>query len=209
MINKNDWANKNKYYLANEEFIKQSSDNDCIVFIGDSITEFWENKDPLFFKLNYFINRGISGQTTSQILHRFQDDVIALNPKAVIILAGINDIAENLGPISIEAIFENIISMIQIAHKNSITVFLCSILPANHFNWKPKINPTAKICKLNQLLSEYAKSHSIPYVNYFDSMIDYTNGLKIDYSNDGVHPNIEGYNLMKTILLKVIQDYKK
>jgi lysophospholipase L1-like esterase len=204
MIYKNDWANKNKYYLANKELINQPNSNNSIVFIGDSITEFWYDKDPIFFKSNHFVNRGISGQTTNQILYRFPDDVIVLKPKSVIILAGINDIAENSGPITLEAIFENIVSMIQLSQQNNINVILCSILPANHFYWNLNVKPADKIISLNELIHSYSIRNAIPYVNYYEKMVDSDKGLSINFSKDGVHPNIEGYNLMKSILLKLI-----
>ena len=148
----NDWAYLEKYALENQKLLKQHNKGNRIVLIGDSITEFWERYDSIFFSQNNYINRGISSQTTSQILERFQNDVIDLQPKCVIILAGINDIAENNGPISIEEIMNNIVSMVEKSLKNNIEVLLCSVLPANNFYWNPKIQPIEKIIQLNQMI---------------------------------------------------------
>ncbi len=200
MIYSNDWSNKNKYYLANILLQNQPNHYNRIVFIGDSITEFWSDKDPLYFESNTYINRGISGQTTAQILHRFTDDVIELHPKAVIILAGINDIAENSGPICLEAIFENIVAMVRLAQNNDINVLVCSILPTNRFYWNIKIQPAEKVIQLNQMLTIYASDNSIPFVDYYNKMVDCDKGLIVEYGKDGVHPNRLGYDVMKSIL---------
>lgn len=196
----NDWAYFEKYALGNQQLLKQHNDGNRIVFIGDSITEFWERYDLVFFSQNNYINRGISSQTTSQILERFQNDVIDLQPKCVIILAGINDIAENNGPISLEEIMENSIKMVEKSLKNNIEVLLCSILPANNFYWNPKIQPIEKIMQLNQMIKAYSLAKQIKYVDYYTEMIDENSGLDTKYTNDRVHPNLEGYLKMKSIL---------
>ena len=196
----NDWAYLEKYALDNEHLLKQHNDGNRIVFIGDSITEFWERYDSIFFSQNTYINRGISSQTTSQILERFQNDVIDLQPKSVIILAGINDIAENNGPISIEEIMNNIVSMVEKSLKNNIEVLLCSVLPANNFYWNPKIQPIEKIMQLNQMIKAYSLVKQIKYVDYYTQMVDENLGLDKKYTDDGVHPNLEGYLKMKSIL---------
>jgi lysophospholipase L1-like esterase len=196
----NDWAYLEKYALDNEHLLKQHNDGNRIVFIGDSITEFWERYDLMFFSQNTYINRGISSQTTSQILERFQKDVIDLQPKSVIILAGINDIAENNGPISIEEIMNNIVSMVEKSLKNNIEVLLCSVLPANNFYWNPKIQPIEKIMQLNQMIKAYSLVKQIKYVDYYTQMVDENLGLDKKYTDDGVHPNLEGYLKMKSIL---------
>ena len=141
-----DWANLSKYAESNNELKKQSIAN-RIVFMGNSITEGWSNFNPNFFIDNPFVNRGISGQTTPQMLIRFKPDVINLNPKAVVILAGINDIAGNTGPMKIENISENIFSMAEIAKANNIEVYICSVLPAKDFPWSPGLNPSEKVVK--------------------------------------------------------------
>jgi len=196
----NDWAYLEKYALENQQLLKQLNDGNRIVLIGDSITEFWERYDSIFFSQNNYINRGISGQTTLQILERFQNDVVDLQPKSVIILAGINDIAENNGPISIEEIMNNIVSMVEKSLKNNIEVVLCSVLPANNFYWNPKIQPIEKIKQLNQKIKAYSLSKRIKYVDYYTQMVDEKLGLDKKYADDGVHPNLAGYLKMKSIL---------
>ena len=197
---KNDWAYLEKYVLANQHLLKLPNNGNRIVFIGDSITEFWERHDSIFFSQNKYINRGISSQTSSQILERFQNDVIDLEPKWVIILAGINDIAENNGPISIEDIMNNIVSMVEKALKNNIEVVLCSILPASNFYWNPKIKPIEKIKQLNVLIEAYCLIEKIKFVDYYTPMVDEYFGLDKKFTDDGVHPNLNGYLKMKTIL---------
>jgi lysophospholipase L1-like esterase len=196
----NDWAYLEKYVLANQQLLKLPNNGNRIVFIGDSITEFWERHDSIFFSQNKYINRGISSQTSSQILERFQNDVIDLEPKWVIILAGINDVAENNGPISIEEIMNNIVSMVEKALKNNIEVVLCSILPASDFYWNPKIKPIEKIKQLNVLIEAYCLIEKIKFVDYYTPMVDENFGLDKKFTDDGVHPNLNGYLKMKTIL---------
>jgi lysophospholipase L1-like esterase len=196
----NDWAYLEKYVLANQQLLKLPNNGNRIVFIGDSITEFWERHDSVFFSQNKYINRGISSQTSSQILERFQNDVIDLEPKWVIILAGINDIAENNGPISIENILNNIVSMVEKALKNNIEVVLCAILPASNFYWNPKIKPIEKIKQLNILIEAYCLTEKIKFVDYYTPMVNENFGLDKKFTDDGVHPNLNGYLKMKTIL---------
>ena len=196
----NDWAYIEKYAIENQQLLKLPNNGNRIVFIGDSITEFWQRYDSAFFTQNKYINRGISSQTTSQIQERFQNDVIDLEPKYVIILAGINDIAENNGPISIEEIMNNIVSMVEKALKNNIEVVLCSILPASDFYWNPKIKPIEKIKQLNVLIEAYCLIEKIKFVDYYTPMVDENFGLDKKFTDDGVHPNLNGYLKMKTIL---------
>ena len=196
----NDWAYLEKYAIENQLLLKLPNNGNRIVFIGDSITEFWQRYDSTFFTQNKYINRGISSQTTSQIQERFQNDVIDLEPKYVIILAGINDIAENNGPISIEEIMNNIVSMVEKALKNNIEVVLCSILPASDFYWNPKIKPIEKIKQLNVLIEAYCLIEKIKFVDYYTPMVDENFGLDKKFTDDGVHPNLNGYLKMKTIL---------
>jgi lysophospholipase L1-like esterase len=196
----NDWAYLEKYASENSQLRKQPNQGNRIVFIGDSITEFWKQYDLDFFSQNEYINRGISSQTTSQILERFQNDVIDLQPKCVIILAGTNDIAENNGPIFIEKIMENIVEMVEKSLKNNSKVVLCSILPANNFYWNPKIQPIEKIKQLNELIEAYCLTKKIIHIDYYSKMVDENFGLDKKYTNDGVHPNLNGYVKMKSIL---------
>jgi lysophospholipase L1-like esterase len=201
-----DWAHLKKYEQSNSE-LKKINDPDRVVFMGNSITEGWSNFDKDFFINNPFVNRGIGGQTTPQMLIRFKPDVVNLNPKAVVILAGINDIAENTGPVTIENIAENIISMAEIAKANEIKVFICSTLPAIDFPWSPGMEPGPKVVKLNTILKNYCDSNNIPYVDYFSAMSDEKGGLKVpEYTtaDDLVHPNLAGYKVMEKIILKAL-----
>lgn len=199
----NDWANFSRY----AEFNKTVKPLSKAVFMGNSITEGWWYSDSLFFKNNEFISRGISGQTTSQMLVRFRKDVIYLKPKAVVILAGANDIAENNGYISLDNIQGNIISMIELAKVHHIDVILCSILPAYDFSWHKGLEPAGKIIELNKILKAYADRNGITYVDYHSNMADERGGLPEKYSNDGVHPNMAGYKVMEKILLPVLKKY--
>ena len=201
-----DWAHLKKYEQNNSE-LKKINEPDRVVFMGNSITEGWSFLDKDFFINNPFVNRGIGGQTTPQMLIRFKPDVVNLNPKAVVILAGINDIAENTGRVTIENIAENIISMAEIAKANEIKVFICSTLPAIDFPWSPGMDPGPKVVKLNSILKNYCDSNNIPYVDYFSAMSDEKGGLKVpEYTtaDDLVHPNLAGYKVMEKIILKAL-----
>ena len=201
-----DWANLSKYAESNNELKKQSIAN-RVVFMGNSITEGWSNFNPNFFIDNPFVNRGISGQTTPQMLIRFKPDVINLNPKAVVILAGINDIAGNTGPMEIENISENIFSMAEIAKANNIEVYICSVLPAKDFPWSPGLNPSEKVVKLNNILENYCKENNIKYVDYYSKMNDGNGGLKVPEftsEDDLVHPNKKGYSVMESVILSAL-----
>jgi lysophospholipase L1-like esterase len=203
-----DWAHLKKYEQSNSE-LKKINDPNRVVFMGNSITEGWSNFDKDFFINNPFINRGIGGQTTPQMLIRFIPDVVNLNPKAVVILAGINDIAENTGPITLENIAENIISMAEIAKANGIKVLICTTLPAIDFPWSPGMEPGPKVIKLNSILKNYCNKNSITYVDYYSSMSDSKGGLKVpDYtsSDDLVHPNLAGYKVMEKLILDALKN---
>ena len=200
-----DWANLERFKGGNSSIMQEVNTGKRIVFMGNSITEGWSNFDSIFFSKNQFINRGIGGQTTPQMLLRFKQDVIDIKANTVIILAGINDIAENTGPISLKQILGNIISMCELANQNNIRVILCSVLPANKFPWEPKITPTQKVIELNKMLLEYANSKSITYVDYYSKMVDDKQGLIPAYGYDPVHPNQEGYVVMKHILSEVLK----
>ena len=202
-----DWAHLKKFEKDNER-LKKINDPNRVVFMGNSITEGWSNFDKDFFINNPFVNRGISGQTTPQMLIRFRPDVINLNPKSVVILAGINDIAGNTGPISLENTAENIISMAEIAKANNIKVYICSTLPAIDFPWSPGLEPGPKVIKLNTILKNYCIKNNITYVDYFSSMADDEGGLKVpEYTaaNDLVHPNLAGYKVMEKIILSALE----
>lgn len=173
--------------------------------MGNSITELWNRLHPNFFTKNHFLCRGISGQTSCEMLVRFRPDVINLHPKVVIINAGINDIAHNNGVITIENVMNNIISMAQLAKANHIRPILTSVLPSNRFPWRPEIVPTDLVINLNKMIKAYAADNHLTYINYYDAMVDREKGLPEKYSHDGVHPTPEGYNIMEAIVLKTLK----
>jgi lysophospholipase L1-like esterase len=174
-----------------------------IVLMGNSITEHWQTYTPLFFKENsFFINKGISGQTTVEMLSRFNEDVINQNPQAVYILAGINDIAQNSGYISIDDISTNIIKMGLLAQKNNIKVIICSVMPVTEITWNEKIkNANQKVIELNQKLINKSKKNNFIYLDYYSKMKDELNSL----TYDGLHPNEKGYIKMNAIIKKSLK----
>ena len=144
------------------------------------------------------------GQTTAEMLARFRRDVIDLNPKAVVILAGINDIAQNNGAIKLENVFGNIVSMCELAKFNGIRVVLCSVLPCDRFSWRPEIKPAAAVAELNTMLRQYAAEHKIPYVDYHAALDNGSGGLDARISRDGCHPTLYGYTLMEPMVVEGI-----
>lgn len=199
----NDWAQFGRYAEANKSVETPTR----VVFMGNSITDGWWNTDSLFFKNNRYIGRGIGGQTTAQMLVRFRADVIDLQPKAVVILAGTNDIAQNNGYIAPENILGNIISMAELAKANNINVVLCSILPAYEYGWRKGLEPADKIIALNKMIKEYADRHNLTYVDYHSALKDARNGLPEKYSKDGVHPTMEGYKIMERLISEALKKY--
>lgn len=197
-----DWAQFGIYAELNKTAPKGAK----AVFVGNSITANWAKRRPEFFSENGYIGRGISGQTTSQILVRFRRDVIDLQPLSVVILAGTNDIALNGGYISLENIAGNIASMAELAKAHGIKVIICSVLPAYEYTWRPGVEPAGKILELNRLLRGYAETHGCVYVDYHSVMKDARNGLPEKYSADGVHPTGEGYEIMESIIKPVIDN---
>jgi lysophospholipase L1-like esterase len=191
-----DWANLNHFRQANLDLGDPKPGEQRVVFLGNSITEGWLIQDPAFFQGRPYINRGISGQTTHQMLVRFRQDVIGLKPAVVVILAGTNDIAQNMGPTTTQAIMDNIISMAELAKIHQIKVVLCAVLPAYNYNWRPGLEPAEKITALNQLIREYCLENKIAFVDYHTPMADHRNGLIYEYGEDGVHPNKNGYKVM-------------
>lgn len=202
----NDWPNLGRYKEENLKIGLPATDENRVVFIGNSITEGWAQLSSNFFTDNHYVNRGISGQTTPQILVRFRQDVVNLKPKVVVILAGTNDIAGNTGPSTLEMIEDNIASMVEIAKANNIKIVLCSVLPVYDYPWKPGLEPAQKIIDLNKWIKEYSINNEIIYVDYFTPMADQRNGLKKEYSEDGVHPNLAGYKIMESIVNQTIQE---
>ena len=201
----NDWADLNRYREENLKISLPAPEENRVVFMGNSITQGWIEADPDFFMGKSYINRGISGQTTPQMLVRFRPDVVNLKPKVVVILAGTNDIAGNTGPSTLEMIEDNIASMIEIAKANNIKIILCSVLPAYDYPWKPGLEPAQKIVDLNKWIKNYAEKNEIIYVDYFTPMADQRNGLKKEYSEDDVHPNLAGYKVMEPLVEKAIE----
>lgn len=191
-----DWAGNHRYAEANKTVEPGS-----VVLFGDSITDNWPKMRTDFFTETKFVGRGISGQTTAQMLCRFRNDVINLKPKAVVILAGINDMAENNGPIKTEDVVGNLTSMCELAKVNGIKVILCSVTPAANFPWRLQItDAVARIEGLNQQLKSYADAQGIPWLNY-NSLLNDGNGGMGDKANDGLHPNAKGYEIMEGALL--------
>ena len=189
---------------ANEALGTPAKGEKRVVFMGNSITEGWINTCPEFFEGRPYINRGIGGQTTPQMLIRFRQDVINLHPKVVVILAGTNDIAGNTGPSTLEMIEDNLASMAEIAHANGIKVILCSVLPAYDYPWRKGMEPNVKIPELNKWIKNYAEKNKFIYLDYFSAMVDEKNGMQADLSGDGVHPNKKGYEIMQPMVEKAI-----
>ena len=204
-INSQDWnefANTSRYDKANLELKLHTKANNRVVFMGNSITEGWIQMRPDFFDNRDYINRGIGGQTTPQMLLRFRQDVVDLNPKVVVILAGTNDIAGNSGYISLEAIISTIKSMAEIANANDIKVIISSILPAIDYPWKPGLDPASKIITINKALKVFSEENNFIYLDYYSAMVDDKGGLKVpEYTtaNDLVHPNKKGYLVMEKL----------
>ncbi|MGK2935880.1 MAG: SGNH/GDSL hydrolase family protein [Gemmatimonadaceae bacterium] len=174
----------------------QAPSENRVVFIGDSITESWATYFPALFPGKPYIGRGISGQTTPQILVRFRQDVVRLQPRVVVILAGTNDIAGNTGPSSLEMIQDNLASMAEIARANGIRVVLSSVLPAYDYPWKRGLDPAPKIVALNSWIRAYAEATGAVYLDYHSPMADGRGGLRAELTKDGVHPNAAGYAVM-------------
>lgn len=194
-----DWANLKRFEKENAAVQPPAKGEDRVVFMGNSITQGWSDKDPAFFKGKPYINRGIGGQTTPQMLLRFRPDVINLKPKVVVILAGTNDIAGNTGPTSEETIVGNIQSMALLAQHYGIKVVISSILPVYDYPWRRGLNPVPKIASVNKSLKEFAAANKMVYLDYFTPMADEQQGLKKELTYDGVHPNETGYKVMEPL----------
>lgn len=189
-----DFALLAKFKDVNAKLGPPAAGENRVVFMGDSITEGWHLDES--FPGKPYVNRGISGQTTPQMLVRFRQDVIDLQPKAVVILAGTNDIAGNTGPETQEQIEDNIASMVDLAAANHIGVVLCSILPAFDYPWKPGLTPAPKIDAINTWMKGYAAEKGYVYIDYHSAMKDANDGLPAALSKDGVHPLPAGYSIM-------------
>lgn len=204
-----DWPNLQRYQPDNAKLKALPVPKDRVVFMGNSITDFWINNSPGFFENNHYIDRGISGQTSPQMLLRFRQDVIELHPKAVVIECGTNDIAGNTGPSTVAMVEDNIKSMAELAKANKIKVVLGSVLPSNRFSWAPKVQPADSIIKLNVWLRQYCKDNNFTYVDYYSGLVDNAKGLKKEYGADGVHPNKEGYAVMEGIVSAALKKLAK
>jgi lysophospholipase L1-like esterase len=191
-----DWPNLARFQEANAQLEAPKKGVQRVVFMGNSITQAWGNMVPEFFANKPYINRGISGQTTPQMLIRFRPDVIDLDPAVVVILAGTNDIAGNTGPSTIKMIADNLKSMAEIAQANGIRVVMASVLPVYDYPWRPGLEPAMKIVELNQIMKKYCKQNKIVYLDFFKKMADDRNGMQEAYASDGVHPTKEGYAVM-------------
>ena len=193
---RNDWADLGRYRAANDSLGAPKAGEQRVVFMGNSITDSWARLFAEQFSGKPYVGRGISGQTTPQMLVRFRQDVVALKPAVVVILAGTNDIAGNTGPSTLEMIEDNLRSMTEIAKANGIRVVLSSVLPVFDYPWKPGLEPAAKIVTLNRWMRAYADSVGAVYLDYHTPMADERQGLRAELTRDGVHPNQAGYRIM-------------
>ena len=201
-----DWANLKRYRMANDSLQPPKPGEHRVVFMGNSITEGWAKFFPAMFPGKPYVNRGISGQTTPQMLVRFRQDVVALKPEVVVLLAGINDIAGNTGPSTLEMIEDNIQSMAEIAKAAGIRVVLSSVLPAYDFPWRPGLEPAQKVVALNAWMKAYAARAGAVYLDYHTAMRDDRQGLKAELTYDGVHPNEAGYRVMAPLVERAIEE---
>lgn len=198
-----DWANLGRYSADNARL---GAEKGRVVFLGDSITDAWGRNGGKFWPDKPYVNRGISGQTTPQMLIRFRPDVIALEPRVVVISAGTNDLAGNTGFMTLEQIEGNLESMAQLAKANKIDVVMSSVMPVSDYH-RPQTarRPPEKIIALNEWIQAYCKKHKLVYLDYYSAMLDETKMLKKELTNDGLHPNEAGYAVMEPLAEKAIQ----
>lgn len=202
----NDWADLHRYRDSNAMLPPPAAGEQRVVFYGNSITEAWAPYFATEFPGKPYIGRGISGQTTPQLLVRFRQDVVALHPAVVVILAGTNDIAGNTGPSSLEMIEDNLASMTEIAQANNIRVVLSSVLPVFDYPWKPGLEPAPKIAALNAWIRDYAASHHATYLDYYSALVDERGGMRPGTSRDGVHPTEAGYAIMAPLAERAVAE---
>jgi acyl-CoA thioesterase I len=201
----NDWPNLGRYRDANAALAAPAANENRVVFMGNSITDGWARWFPAMFPGKPYVGRGISGQTTPQMLVRFRQDVVALKPKVVVILAGINDIAGNTGPSTQAMIADNLMSMTEIARANGIRVVLSSVLPAYDFPWRRGLEPAPKVTALNAWIRQYAQQAGVVYLDYHSKLADARGGLPPELAGDGVHPTEAGYRIMAPLAEAAIQ----
>jgi lysophospholipase L1-like esterase len=199
-----DWPNICRYRAANADLMRQPGSERRIVFMGDSITQNWGLSEAAYFT-HGVVNRGISGQTTPQMLARFRSDVIALNPKAVHIMAGVNDIAGNTGPVTLADIEGNLASMVEIAQASHVRVVLATVLPAATFNWAPALKPAPSIAQLNTWIRAYAAEHQLILADYYPALALPDGSMRPELSLDGVHPNKAGYRAMAPVTQAAVE----
>ena len=201
-----DWPSLARYREANAQLGPPKPGEQRVVFYGNSITDVWARYFDMMFPGKPYIGRGIGGQTTPQMLVRFRQDVIALEPAVVVILAGTNDIAGNTGPSTLEMIEHNLMSMVELAKANGIRVVLSSVLPAYDYRWRPGLEPAPKIIALNAWMKQYAADNDVVYLDYHTAMADERQGLPVELSEDGVHPNEAGYRVMAPLAERAIAE---
>ena len=204
-----DWFGFNRFRADNERIIKSGAFPD-VVFMGNSITEYWAYYHPEFFRKHNYCGRGIGGQTSAQMLLRFTADVIDLHPKAVVIMAGTNDVAHNDYWVEPEKVVDNVVAMCQLARANGIVPIISSIPPCAGFVWNPDIQNAAQtIVEINKSLKAYADANKIVYVDYHAALADDQNGFPKNLSDDGCHPNPDTYFIMETLVVKAIGEVVK
>ena len=201
-LQKRDWAYLTRYADQNAKLTTTPK----VVFMGDSITELWARQRPDFFAPNNYLGRGIGGQTTSEMLVRFRQDVIELHPAYVALMVGTNDVAENNGIISLENMLDNIISMCELAKVNQIEVLLCSVTPCKQYSWRKEVDPQTKIPAFNALMKAYAdQTEGVTYVDYFSALTDGNNACKAEYTVDNCHLTNAGYEVIEAIIQQYIK----
>ena len=203
---RNDWGSLAHYREDNARLDVPQPSEYRVVFYGNSITDVWAGYFDSMFPGKPYVGRGISGQTTPQMLVRFRQDVIALDPAVIVILAGTNDVADNTGSSTLAMIEDNLISIVELAEANGIRVVLSSVLPVYDYRWRPGLEPAPKIVQLNTWMSEYASNHDLVYLDYHSVMADERQGLKSEFSEDGVHPNEAGYHIMAPLVETAIEE---
>jgi lysophospholipase L1-like esterase len=204
-----DWTNFKRYEAENKKVEPPLKNETRVVFMGNSIFEGWIRLRPEFFSGKPYYDRGISGQTTPQMLLRMYDDVIALQPDIMVLKAGINDIAENNAPYNPDHTLDNIKAMVQLARFNKIKVILCSVLPAADFKWRPGLEPADKVIALNEAIKKFALENKFYYLDLYSAVVDENKGMRKEYASDGVHPTAEGYKVMEPLLEEAIRKVRK